>query len=208
MAFTNFKSIEDVVEQYHIHYDKVSFVLLKPIRKPPKILRDTIQFNIEETAYDISEAALCESLIFPILQAGWKVFKNDLFLWSHRSIQADEILTGIPDYLIAKRSALGRVLGMPLLTTVEAKKDNFAEGWAQCAAQMLALQKLNQVSNDSNKPYIVFGMVTNGESWEMAQLRNNRLTKETHIFTVSELDKLWTAIVFILNECKNQLSQN
>jgi hypothetical protein len=63
MAFTHFKSIEDVVAQYHIHYDKNTFVILKPLRKPPKMLRDTIQFNIEETAYDISEAALCESLI-------------------------------------------------------------------------------------------------------------------------------------------------
>ena len=203
MAFTNFKSIEDVVEQYHIHYDKNSFISLKPIRKAPKILRETIQFNIEETAYDISEAALCESLIFPMLQAVWKVFKNDLFLWSHRSIQADEVLTGIPDYIIAKRSALGRVLGIPLLTTVEAKKDNFDEGWAQCAAQMLALQKLNQ---SVNKQYMVFGMVTNGESWEIAHLKNNRLTKEVHIFTVSELDKLWTALLFVLNECKQQLS--
>jgi hypothetical protein len=113
------------------------------------------------------------------------------------------VLTGIPDYLIAKRSDLGRVLGFPLLTTVEAKKDNFEEGWAQCAAQMLALQKLNQ-AND--KQYVVFGMVTNGESWEIAQLQGNQLTKEIHIFTISELDKLWTALLFVLNECKKQLS--
>jgi hypothetical protein len=71
---------------------------------------------------------------------------------------------------------------------------------------MLALQKLNQVSEPSDKQYIVFGIVTNGELWEIAQLRDKRLTHETHIFTVSELDKLWTAFVFILNECKKQLS--
>jgi hypothetical protein len=168
----------------------------------PKILRETIEFNITETAYDISEAALCETLIYPILQAVWRVFKDDLFLWSHRSIQVDDILTGIPDYLIAKRSALGRVLGAPLLTTVEAKKDNFEEGWAQCAAQMLALQKYNRTQH---KDITVFGIVTNGETWEIAKLTDKHLTKDLRIFTVTELDKLWTALIALCQACKKQL---
>ena len=125
MAFTPFKNTAQVIKNYHLYFDSQNFITLSDSAPlPSSALIATIDFNLKETMYDVSEAALCESLIFPVLQDVWKHFKENLFLWSHTSIEADENLIGITDYLIAKKSEYGRILGMPLLTTVEAKKDN------------------------------------------------------------------------------------
>jgi len=51
-------------------------------------------------------------------------------------------LTGTPDYLISTKSELGKtVLGLPVLVVVEAKQNNFMEGWGQCVAELLAVHK-------------------------------------------------------------------
>ena len=203
MAFTSFKNLNEVVKTYKLYYDVKEFIptMLDNARQPSAHLTETLDFNLKETVYDISEASLCESIIYPLLQDVWKGYRDKLFLWSHTSIEADEDLVGIPDYLIAQKSEYGRVLGLPLLTTVEAKKDNFSEGWVQCVAQLMAMQKLNKEKGD----FTLFGIVTNGELWEFASLTNNKLFKNTMAFTIFDINPLYSAIDFVMKSCSNQI---
>jgi hypothetical protein len=84
------------------------------------------------------------------------MYKNDLMLWSHHPIGESEELSGIPDYLIVKRSPLGKIVfEQPYFIVVEAKKDNFSEGRGQCATKLVAIQKLN-----NNPEQTLFGVVT------------------------------------------------
>ena len=55
---------------------------------------------------------------------------------------------------------------------VEAKKDNFEEGWGQCLAELVAAQKLN-----NNQHNLVYGVVSNGKMWEFGNLQDNLFTK-------------------------------
>ena len=69
--------------------------------------------------------------------------------------------SGIPDYIIAKSSPLGKeVMDMPMLVMIEAKKDDFDEGWGQCLAQLNLAQQLN------HQAFRVYGIVSNGEVWQ------------------------------------------
>ncbi len=44
----------------------------------------------------------------------------------------------MPDYILAKQSVRGKIIfGKPLLAVVEAKKDDFEGGWAQCLLEIL-----------------------------------------------------------------------
>ena len=203
MAFTSFKSINEIVKAYKLYYDAQEFIpkYSENDRKPSAHLLETLDFNLTETVYDTSEASLCESIIYPLLQDVWKLYRDKLFLWSHTSIEADKELSGIPDYLIAQKSEFGRVLGLPLLTTVEAKKDNFSEGWVQCTAQLMAMQKLNEEKGN----YKLFGIVTNGESWEFASLTNNKLLRNTINFNIFNINPLYTAIDFVMKSCYEQI---
>ena len=115
-----------------------------------------------------------------------------------------EDLAGVPDYLITKRSPLGKVVfDQPYLIVVEAKKDNFNQGWGQCLAELVAAQKLN------NDPQLcLFGMVSNGEIWEFGKLEADKFTKHLEVYTIKELDNLGGAINYLLEQCELQLSNN
>ncbi len=92
-----------------------------------------------------SEYSRCENIIYPILREVYKEFVDKYALWSHKSITYDAKLNGTPDYLFSTRSELGKtVLGFPIVVVVGAKKNDFSEGWGQCLAESIAVQKLNK----------------------------------------------------------------
>ena len=112
----------------------------------------------------------------------------------------DHDLSGIPNYVISKKSALGKIIfESPYVAVVEAKKDDFSSGWAQCAAEMYAMQKLN---NDDNLP--IYGIVSNGETWEIAFLEKQTFTKFRQIYVIQRLDELFSALCSIFEVYKVQ----
>jgi len=109
-------------------------------------------------------------------------------------------LSGTPDYMIAKKSPLGKVVcDQPYLLVVEAKKDNFQEGWGQCLVELVAAQKLNQTEST------IFGIVSNGDKWEFGKLENNQFTKNKTSYTLQDLPFLCGALENILVQCELQL---
>jgi hypothetical protein len=200
MAFTTYKSLSEVIKKFKIKYVGEDFPVFEP-NKAPEVLQDDISFTLQNVAYDISEPAICENLIYPVLKAAWRPFANELALWSHQAIEFTEELSGIPDYLISRRSDLGKiVLDYPLLAVVEAKKDDFTGGWAQCGLEMYVIQQLNQ-----NADQRIFGIVSNGETWEFAQLQQNTFTLFNQRFNIRELDALYGALLSI---CKLSLEKS
>ena len=88
------------------------------------------------------------------------------------------------------------------VAVVEAKMDNFTGGWAQCALEMLAIQKLN------NDPELtVFGIVTNGETWQFAKLQHKNFTEFSEIFILRNLNELFSVLTTIFDFYKNYFSK-
>jgi hypothetical protein len=144
MAFTDFKSIAQVQEEYRITYSEESFISYFDLN-PSEHFRQEFDFNQENIDVFTSEASRCENVIYPILREVYKSFAHKYTLWSHKSITYDNKLTGTPDYLISTKSELGKtILGLPLVVVVEAKQNNFIEGWGQCLAELIAAQKMNK----------------------------------------------------------------
>jgi len=131
------------LQTFHLTYQEQNFIQPKSF-EISDYLRAELQFNLTELVVDSSEYALCENLIYPILREIWKAYKTYFMLWSHHPLEESDELSGIPDYVIAKRSPLGKIIfEQPYFIVVEAKKDNFSEGWGQCAAELVTIQKLN-----------------------------------------------------------------
>jgi hypothetical protein len=203
MAFTQFKNLGSVLQKYDLTSHKENFIVPKTPQIAPARLVEDIDFALKYVDYDSSEAAICESLLYPVLLQVWKGFLDTLFLYSHRSWNVDEELSGIPDYLVTAISKYGSpVIGTPVLVAIEAKKDNFEEGWGQCAAAMLAAQQKNE-----NKALTIFGIVTNGEQWEFARLENSTLTRNSIAFTIFDLHPLYTAVDFVFKRCCEQVKE-
>jgi hypothetical protein len=93
-------------------------------------------------------------------------------------------------------------MGTPILVAIEAKQDDFVLGWGQCAAEMLVVQKIN-----TDEEVTVFGIVTNGESWEFGMLEKSVFTRHPYPYTIGDLDKLFGALSYIMKECAKQVTK-
>lgn len=128
MPFASYENMGMVLKKFQITYREENYVVVTPVT-----FSDYFQAELTlvrtELVTDNSEYAVCENLIYPLLKEIWKLHKEQLMLWSHEPLKYDEDLSGVPDYLIAQKSPLGKlVFEQPYLMVVEAKKDNFTEG--------------------------------------------------------------------------------
>ncbi len=200
MAFTDFKTIGDVQEKFLIKYQEARFVQVNNFEVSPYLI-DELAFIEEYFDTRVSEFAIRESLIFPVLKEIYRKYAKDFSLWSHRFIKYNDVLVGTPDYFLSKRSELGKtVLGKPLLLMTEAKKNDFDEGWAHCLAEMIAAQKLN----DSD--LTIYGIVTDGQVWQFGKLEQSIYTYNEKLFTLDELTELLGALDFIHQKIQESLT--
>ena len=136
MAFSDYKNISQVQKRYTIRYEEANFIAAQRI-EPPAAFAEEFEISREHIDIYVSEGSRSEIIIFPILREVWKNYRQTYSLWVQKRISYDDDLTGIPDYIIATRSPLGKtVLESPLLIAVEAKKNDFGEGWDQCLAEL------------------------------------------------------------------------
>jgi hypothetical protein len=200
MAFTNYKSIADVLRSFPLNYQEQDFIQDLGfgcddyfVSRLNTIVQEGIVFN--------SEYAICENIISPILTEIWRSYMQQFLVWSHQPLNYDENLSGVPDYVVAQRSPRGKVvLDKPYMILVEAKKDNFEEGWGQCLAEMLAAQKIN---DDLTKK--LFGVVSNGKLWEFGVLEAEIFTKNRKYYVLENLVELMGAVNFLFAESAAQL---
>ncbi len=201
MAFSNYKIIAEVLKAFQVTYTEANFISAVEF-KVSDYFREDLETIMRDGVVDNSEFAICENLIYPVLKEVWKIYRRNFILWSHQSFNYDEKLSGFPEYILAKRSPLGKVVfDKPYVILVEAKQDNFEAGWAQCLAEMIAAQKLNE-----EYPIIIYGIVSNGGTWQFGKLEADKFIRNITPYTIYELDKLFAAVNFIFQQCEIQLN--
>ena len=200
MSYNKYKSITDVLQEFPLTYTEKNFIQSIPIETDP-YFKNRLDFILAEGVVFNSEYAICESIIHPILVELWRKYADKLLLWSHQPLNYDENLSGIPDYMVAQRSSRGKIiLEQPYLIIVEAKKDNFEEGWGQCLAELVAAQKMN--SNPNSR---LFGIVSNGKLWEFAVLQQMEFIKNVKYYVLEDLQLLMEALNFIFSNSFEQV---
>ena len=126
MAFRTNQTLSDILKKYTIRYEQKPFPQLGSTMSAPARLQEEITFTIDHVFYKISESAVCENIIYPILKEAWKPFSESLAIWSHPTVSFNDELTGIPEYVIGKQSELGIVVfDVPFVAVIEAKRDDF-----------------------------------------------------------------------------------
>jgi hypothetical protein len=190
MGFKKFKLIDDVVNHFQLSFQKQNFIVNSNEVKMPDFLKAELNYVMQNIPYKVSEAAIRENILYPILKEVFKKYDDTLMLWANKSITYNKELTGIPDYIIAKQSARGKIIfGKPLLAVVEAKKDDFEGGWAQCLLEMYTIQKIN------GKPEVpVLGIVSNGDNWEFGKLENELFTENATIYSLFPENTLYSTL--------------
>ena len=137
-----------------------------------------------------SEGARCEAVIYPIFREVYKAYAANYALWIKEPLAYDETLSGTPDYFVSTRSELGiLIVGTPLIILVEAKKNDFEQGWGQCLSELVAAQKIN-----AELDIPVYGIVSDGTWWQFGQLVGDTFTQNRTSFSVDNLPVLFGAI--------------
>ncbi len=199
MAFSDFKNVADVQKKYDIKYQEEVFIVAEDT-KPPESF--SIDFEFYKKNIDIfsSEASRSEIVISPILREIYKKYYKKYSFWIQKNIFYDKILSGTPDYIFSGRSELGKtVLDRPIVIVVEAKRNDFEQGWGQCLAELVAVQKIN---DDFERP--VYGIVTDANLWQFGRLKKNVFSKEPENFTIDKLSRLYGALNFIIQLAESE----
>ena len=189
MAFSDYKHISQVQQQFQIMAQEERFLVGQEVELPLSFLTE---FSFNQQYFDMyaSEAARSELIILPLLREVYKTYAPLYELWVQKSLNCDENLRGTPDYLLATRSKLGkRVLAIPVLIAVEAKQNNFEEGWGQCLAELVAAQILN-----GEPQRAVYGIVTDGKRWEFGKLVNKTFVENRESYNIDHLTDLFGAL--------------
>lgn len=192
MAFSEYKDIGQVQIEFNIKLKEVDFVFAESVN-PSEIFLSEFEFTRENLPVFTSEGARTEAIIFPILREVYKGYTDKFVLWIQKSFSYDAKLNGTPDYLIATKSPLGKtVFAKPLLGVVEARKNDFEVGWAQCLAELIAIQKIN-----GDEETYVYGIVTDGERWQFGRLQKTLFTRHIAGFTIDDLPELFGTLHFV-----------
>jgi hypothetical protein len=103
--------------------------------------------------------------------------------------------TGFVDYLVAPRRAY---LDTPLLCVIEAKKDQFDLGIAQCLIGMAACVQTNP------EAVVVHGVVSSGQIWQFFKTQEQQVWA-SGLYTVRETEDLLNALGVVFSACEAQL---
>ncbi|OQY44849.1 MAG: hypothetical protein B6242_11775 [Anaerolineaceae bacterium 4572_78] len=169
---------------------------------PPDWFLDEIHFSLEMQGIQESELFYRENLIAPFMRLAWRSHRK-LKVWTGQTLRYDDDLSGEPDYFISafQEGIINTLFAMPLLAVIEAKRQDFDEGWGQCLAAMLACQKLN----DDN--IIVYGIVCTGMFWEFGKLEKDVFTKNLLSYSISDPAKVLGILDYIFAECEKQVTK-
>ncbi len=193
MAFSDFKNISEVQEKYNIKYKEDVFFEAREIQPSENFVKD-LDFYRENIDVFSSEASRSEVIISPILREIYKKYYKKYSFWIQKSIVCDNILCGTPDYIFSEKSKLGKtVLAKPIVIVVEAKKNDFEQGWGQCLAELVASQKINDDAESA-----VYGVVTDGNLWQFGKLEKDCFIKNKENFTVDKLNLLYGALNYVI----------
>lgn len=200
MPFGDYKSLGEALKALQVTEARESFV--HPRQFPvPDYFRSWLDRTLADTPVSCSEWAVCENLIHPVIREVHAAFAKDLVIWSHVSFFEGEAFLGVPDYIIARRSALSvKVMEPPLGMFVEAKRNDFDAGWAQCLAAMDAAQRVN-----GRPERVIHGVVSDGFVWQFGKLQGRTLVQNPTEYTLSRLDELFAALNHVFELCREQV---
>lgn len=145
----------------------------------------------------ISEKSRSEFIIAPILLACRELSHEKLAIYSGQRLDVDpqKGLVGECDFILTLSPPI-LPLRDPIVTLVEAKKNDVEAGLGQCMAQMVAAQIFNQATGHSSLP--MFGCVTTGEIWQFLKLAGSTVSMDERRYYLDDIGGILAVIQSIV----------
>lgn len=148
----------------------------------------------------LTEKARSEFLVAPVLSAFSVLTERRLSLFSGVRLDADSArgLTGECDFVFTMSDSVAPLRG-PVVTMVEAKKQDIEVGLGQCIAQMVGARTFNEAAGLDEVP--IFGCVTTGDVWQFLKLEELNILHDGSRYFINEVGKLLGVLLAIDSIC-------
>ena len=189
MSYSDF-SLSSVKKAFQLQLiEKVDLFKETSDLSPSHLLNETIKENLPLALASNTEKSRSEMLITPILIDLRRQFSNHIGIFSGINFTVDPAqgLNGNCDFLISYSEELLLVTA-PIITLVEAKKEDLNGGLGQCIAEMIAAQRFNQ--QEGNEITEIYGVVTSGTLWKFLKLSENRVFLDLTEYYLGDLPKI------------------
>jgi hypothetical protein len=189
MSYSDF-SLSSVKKAFQLQLiEKIDLFKETSDLSPSHLLNETIKENLPLALASNTEKSRSEMLITPILIDLRRQFSNHIGIFSGINFTVDPAqgLNGNCDFLISYSEELLLVTA-PIITLVEAKKEDLNGGLGQCIAEMIAAQRFNQ--QEGNEITEIYGVVTSGTLWKFLKLSENRVFLDLTEYYLGDLPKI------------------
>lgn len=199
MAYSDFKSVEEIVNKFDLTVDETQniFTAVQEAQASDTLTK-TLKKGITLALTIRTEKARSEFIIAPILLDLYELSNNQISLFSGTEFNVDteKGLNGICDFLIS-RSQEQLFIKAPVITIVEAKKDDVKDGLPQCISAMIAAQLFNERSQSGITT--VYGVVTTGNLWQFLKLTDKTIFIDLEEYHVKDEVKkiLWILVQMV-----------
>jgi hypothetical protein len=179
-------TLKDLQRDFNLEatFQENLFTKITP-RNASEWLKTGLFLGVELALQQDTEKARSELIISPVFVELRTQAEKKISIFSGVEFNVDKKLrlTGECDFLIS-RSAYQMLLSAPIIVAVEAKRQDFEKGYAQCIAEMIAVRIFNE--REGNPTERVYGTVTTGDVWRFLMLENNHAFIETVSFDIRE----------------------
>lgn len=198
MAYSDFTALE-LRQRFGIRFrGEVLFPALQAI-EPSAWLRETLQKG-RELGFG-SEKSRSERLVTPLLLELSDRNHHSFSIYSGLNLDVDinAGLRGECDFIFSF-SRIQDFVTAPIFCITEAKKQDLEQGTVQCAAQLIAARRFNEL--EGNPPQPLYGCSTTGIEWRFLRYEGNDIIVDENRYLLTELPDLLGALQTVVDLTK------
>jgi hypothetical protein len=198
MPYSSF-TIAQVERQFDLNVHKGIFFGDLPRLPARTWFKESLEISAPFAAAQGSEKVRSELIVAPLLFELRELLDRQIGLFSgvDFSVDAESGLNGICDFLLT-RSSNELIVKAPAIVLLEAKKGDLNAGWGQCAAEMIAAQKFNQLTGQVVPT--IYGSVTTGTQWQFLKLTGRDLTIDVTEYSLDPIDRILGILKWMVSE--------
>ena len=167
-------------------------------------LRDTLAMTQHMPL--TSEKAKSELIVTPILLELRKRNNNFFTVYSGEVLNVDAVqgLAGECDFILTKDTS-SFAISAPIISVVEAKKDDLELGVIQCAAQMVGIQRFNEKYGEPIET--IYGCATTADDWQFLKLTEKQLLIDRDKYFINDIEIVLGVFQQIIDYYKEVLAE-
>lgn len=189
MAYNNF-TLSKVKKDFSLTVNETRnlFAHVEPVTLSDFLKQALSEYVPLATAIN-TEKARSEWIIAPVMAEVRRQALNQISLFSGSAFDVDQErgLSGYCDFILSASREQFEITA-PVMTIVEAKKEDLIGGLGQCIAAMVAAQIFNEKAGNQIKT--IYGGVTSGTNWRFLTIQENTVSIDMIEYYIDRVENI------------------